>query len=248
MGESADSGAYGRRQTIERLKAMKASRRRMGLGMTVFALFIAVPALAQENIDQGKTPAELYAADCAICHKTPHGLSKAGGLWGLRNFLREHYTASKESAAAIAAYLASIDRGAPAHARAAKRRHKNEKAKAKEEKSKKTGDAKLGGKPGGKPAGKPAKSAKDKSAKDKPEEAKLPPAKLPEAKAKAEAKSGAKSEAKSETKSETKPKAEAPASKPAPKHEPVEAKADAKTDAKTNGSKAPDAKPEKKTD
>ena len=62
------------------------------------ALCIAVPAAAQENIDAGKTPAQLYAQDCAICHKTPHGLSRAGGLWGLQNFLREHYTASKESA------------------------------------------------------------------------------------------------------------------------------------------------------
>jgi len=95
----------------------------------VLALFMAVPALAQENLDAGKSPAQLYAQDCAICHKTPHGLSKAGGRWSLQNFLREHYTASRESAAAIAAYLTAIDRKSPASARAGHRPHKNEKAK-----------------------------------------------------------------------------------------------------------------------
>ena len=106
------------------------------------ALFLAAPALAQENIDAGKSPAQLYAQDCAICHKTPHGLSKAGGAWGVQNFLREHYTASRETAAAIAGYLAAIDRGPAPRKRAVKRGPKNEVAKGREEKAKKAGEAK----------------------------------------------------------------------------------------------------------
>ncbi len=106
------------------------------------ALFLAAPALAQENIDAGKSPAQLYAQDCAICHKTPHGLSKADGAWGVQNFLREHYTASRETAAAIAGYLAAIDRGPAPRERAVKRRPKNEVAKGREEKAKKAGEAK----------------------------------------------------------------------------------------------------------
>lgn len=198
------------------------------MGLAVLALCIAAPALAQEDIDAGKTPAQLYAQDCAICHKTPHGLSQAGGIFGLQSFLREHYTASKESAAAIAAYLASIDRGPPPHeqrVRPAKRAPKNEKAKAREDKSKKPGEAKSDTKP---------------DTKGKPEEAKqsTPP------EAKPDAKPDTKPESKpADAKPESKPSEAKSEAKSAPKHKPVEAK----SDAKTNGSK-PDAKPEKKPD
>ena len=58
---------------------------------------------AQENLDQGKSPAQLFASNCAICHKSPR-LAKAGEILGLDSFLREHYTASKELAGALAAY------------------------------------------------------------------------------------------------------------------------------------------------
>ncbi len=119
---------------------MKALRRWAAVGG--LALSLAAPALAQENIDAGKSPAQLYAQACAICHKTPHGLSKAGGAWGVQNFLREHYTASRETAAAIADYLAAIDRGPESRERAVKRRPKNEAAKGREEKAKKFGEAK----------------------------------------------------------------------------------------------------------
>jgi hypothetical protein len=68
---------------------------------SILAALAAGPAWAQDNFDAGKTPAQLYAADCAICHKTPHGLGKNGS----ESFLREHYTASREAARAIASYL-----------------------------------------------------------------------------------------------------------------------------------------------
>ncbi len=77
------------------------------------ALVIACAATAQENLDSGKTPAELYASDCAICHKSPRGLARSGGIKEVRSFLREHYTASREAAAAIAGYLQAVDRGLP---------------------------------------------------------------------------------------------------------------------------------------
>lgn len=99
---------------------MQASRRGGGLGAAVVAflmLFVAAPAVAQENIDAGKSPAELYRQDCAICHKSPYGMSKAGGLFGLEKYLRVHYTASWESAAAIARYLIALDRKHPERAK-----------------------------------------------------------------------------------------------------------------------------------
>jgi hypothetical protein len=72
-------------------------------------------------------------------------LAKAGGLLGLDSFLREHYTASKESAAAIANYLKSVDTGPAAPGRASRRTSKgDEKTKSDDRKKSgtKAGDAK----------------------------------------------------------------------------------------------------------
>jgi mono/diheme cytochrome c family protein len=77
----------------------------------VLVLSFAGLACAQENLDSGKTGAQLYASNCAICHKTPQRLGR-GGMFGLSGFLREHYTASRETAAAIAAYIESTSRAA----------------------------------------------------------------------------------------------------------------------------------------
>lgn len=103
------------------------------IGLWAFAG--AGAAVAQENLDAGKTGAQLYAADCTICHKSPDGLAKAGVL-GLESFLREHYTASRESAAMIADYLKSADKGQePARVRTTKRT----KGDAKDKREKSTG-------------------------------------------------------------------------------------------------------------
>jgi hypothetical protein len=61
-----------------------------------------------------KPPAQLFASDCtgAGCHKGPQGLGRKGlGIGGLAGFLREHYTNSRESAAALANYLSGIPTG-----------------------------------------------------------------------------------------------------------------------------------------
>src|SRR5471030_3247737 len=66
------------------------------------------PAGAQENLDSGKSGAQLFASNCALCHKSAQALRKSGGVLGLSGFLREHYTSSRESAAIIATYLESL--------------------------------------------------------------------------------------------------------------------------------------------
>ncbi len=126
--------------------------RGVGLAMAVLALCLAGPAGAMENLDSGKTGAQLFASDCALCHKNPGSLAKAGGIFGLSSFLREHYTASSQSADAIAAYLESVARAQPQGRRpaSAKRRVKgDEKAKTGE---KKPGAAKSDEAKSGKPA------------------------------------------------------------------------------------------------
>jgi len=114
-------------EAIKRLFGMTEFRRGSALVVgvlvvQVLALCFASMAGAQENLDQGKTGAQLYASDCAICHKSPQGLLRGGVVLGLDQFLREHYTASRESAAAISAYLqATAKTPAAATKRAAKK-------------------------------------------------------------------------------------------------------------------------------
>jgi mono/diheme cytochrome c family protein len=82
-------------------------------------LFIGlVPAMAQAqtNIDQGKSPAEVFANDCATCHKSARGLANGRGSSGLASFLVEHYTASKDQAASLAAYVMGAGGGEAAPA------------------------------------------------------------------------------------------------------------------------------------
>ena len=136
----------------------------------LMALLGAWPAVAQENLYGNKTPAQIFASDCAICHKTAQGLSKAGGAFGvgLEGFLREHYTASKETAAVLAKYVQSLDSGPAAPEKPAKRtaskpaakKPGEEKADAKSEpKADAKPEAKAEAKPAAKPEPKPAEAA-----------------------------------------------------------------------------------------
>jgi hypothetical protein len=76
------------------------------------------PASRGENFSAGKSPAQLFASDCtgSGCHKGPQGLARDRNRIGLTGFLREHYTNSRETAAALAAYLVSV----PSETRAAR--------------------------------------------------------------------------------------------------------------------------------
>lgn len=98
---------------------MTGSRPAMVLAIGLLAMLLGGAAHAQD-LSAGKTPAQIFHSNCAMCHKSPRGLAaagaKAGGmLGGLESFLAEHYTASAHSAEIIAAYLKSVDNGrAPA--------------------------------------------------------------------------------------------------------------------------------------
>ncbi len=92
---------------------MTGSRHAIALVIGILALLLGGAAQAQEDLSAGKSPEQLFKLDCAICHKSPQGLSKAGGLFGLDNFLAQHYTASGATAAAIAGYLKAVDNAAP---------------------------------------------------------------------------------------------------------------------------------------
>ena len=71
----------------------------------LLALFMPASAIAQTNLDQGKSASQIFASDCAECHKGARGLAKGRSSASLTDFLREHYTTSREQAAALAAYV-----------------------------------------------------------------------------------------------------------------------------------------------
>jgi len=83
-----------------------------GIRLTIgsLALCFASSAGAQGSLEEGKTAVQLYAANCASCHKSPQSVTKATGTFGLESYLREHYTPSAQSAAIIAAYLEGLER------------------------------------------------------------------------------------------------------------------------------------------
>jgi hypothetical protein len=70
-------------------------------------------ARAENENFSNKPPPALFNADCtgAGCHKGPQGLGKGQSQSGLTGFLREHYTNSRESAAALAGYLLKVPAG-----------------------------------------------------------------------------------------------------------------------------------------
>jgi cytochrome c553 len=78
---------------------------RLRLAIGSLALCVASGAGAQGDLDQGKTAAQLYASDCATCHKSPQSVNTTKYFFGLESFLSEHYTSSRRSAAMLAAYL-----------------------------------------------------------------------------------------------------------------------------------------------
>jgi mono/diheme cytochrome c family protein len=70
-----------------------------------------VPAAGQENLNQGKTPQQIFNTDCAVCHRSVRGLGAAIGPLGLSGFLTGHYTTSAAAANAMARYLTEAGTG-----------------------------------------------------------------------------------------------------------------------------------------
>ncbi len=71
--------------------------------VAVAACAAGVPAGAQSNLDAGKSPAQIFAATCNACHRSPREIKHTSAA-----FLLEHYTTGPREAAAMAAYLASV--------------------------------------------------------------------------------------------------------------------------------------------
>jgi hypothetical protein len=91
---------YAQCDFIEKRLAMVSRYTRLAIGS--LALCVANSAGAQE----GKT---LYTSYCVTCHESPQSVTTSHGGVDLESFLLEHYPATPESAAAIAAYLKGLE-------------------------------------------------------------------------------------------------------------------------------------------
>jgi hypothetical protein len=102
----------------ERIRGVSVFRRFAPVIGVLSGVGIAVitpgPTRGQVNIDQGKSASELFANDCAACHKSTRGLANGRNSLTLSLFLREHYAASSQQAAALAAYVIGAGGNAPA--------------------------------------------------------------------------------------------------------------------------------------
>lgn len=65
----------------------------------------AVAVHALENLEAGKTPAQIFSGTCNACHKSPRGLLKSVSASSLPGFLRQHYTTSSDMASVLSSYL-----------------------------------------------------------------------------------------------------------------------------------------------
>ena len=89
--------------------------RRSLFALGLISVLIGGPAHAQ-NLDQGKSPAKLFADGCATCHRSARGLAKGRFSLTLFLFLQKHYASNSSSAWALTSYLESVDitqRGRP---------------------------------------------------------------------------------------------------------------------------------------
>jgi hypothetical protein len=107
-------GAVSDSALAESKEAVLFGRRLVAVLIVAGAGVGAGSALAQEDLNRGKSAQQLFASDCADCHKNPRSIKQRDNANTLASFLRVHYTASRESAASIAGYLVSL--GGPVEA------------------------------------------------------------------------------------------------------------------------------------
>jgi hypothetical protein len=80
------------------------------LSLATVTLLIGCFAAGQapaQNLEAGKSPAQIFAGACNACHRSPRGLLKSVSAGSLPGFLRQHYTTSGEMASLLAGFLIS---------------------------------------------------------------------------------------------------------------------------------------------
>jgi hypothetical protein len=70
----------------------------------------ALTAAVAQNLDAGKSGAQIFSEVCSNCHRSPRELRSNPGT----SFLREHYTTGSDMASTMSAYLSGSGTGAGA--------------------------------------------------------------------------------------------------------------------------------------
>lgn len=98
----------------------KPERGLLALGLLALgAAAMLTGAAYAQNLDQGKSPAKLFADSCAMCHRSARGLATGRFSLTLYWFLKDHYASNSESAWALTSYLQAVDRASRPTSRAA---------------------------------------------------------------------------------------------------------------------------------
>jgi hypothetical protein len=77
--------------------------RRLAPWLSGFVGVLIAGSADAQNIDAGKSPAQIFADTCSACHRNARELKRTSA-----GFLRSHYTTGQEEAAAMASYLAGV--------------------------------------------------------------------------------------------------------------------------------------------
>jgi hypothetical protein len=90
--------------------------------------FAVIPVQAQ-NLEAGKSPSQIFAGTCSVCHKSPRGLLRTVPAGSLPGFLRQHYTTSGDMASLLSAFLVSNGAADTRHVGAQPKQAKESEAK-----------------------------------------------------------------------------------------------------------------------
>src|SRR5215469_10236811 len=77
--------------------------------LTIIIMALTGGLARAQDLDRGRSGAQLFETNCVACHHSPNGLARGSFSWTLSSFLEQHYTSSRASAQALTAYLQSID-------------------------------------------------------------------------------------------------------------------------------------------
>lgn len=79
--------------------------RALSLATVMLLIGLSAESARAQNLEAGKSPAQIFASTCTVCHKSPRGLLKSVPAGSLPGFLRQHYTTSSDMAGVLASYL-----------------------------------------------------------------------------------------------------------------------------------------------
>jgi hypothetical protein len=89
------------------LKAEDVSSALSGCDLVYHLASATVPQTEPMDLDEGKSPQQMFSSACVVCHRSPQGLAKGRSAGQLGSFLRQHYTTGSGQATTLSNFLTS---------------------------------------------------------------------------------------------------------------------------------------------